>query len=108
MITNNNDKEVNNLSKQKDNANNFHRKITLKELFNMGVDTPFNVTNTQIDYKKENKEDKINFPQEDNPKPVNNIISDLKDKNNINEDNKEEQKKKDENNNDSFDFDGLV
>ena len=108
MITNNNDKEINNLSKQKDNANNFHRKITLKELFNMGVDTPFNVTNTQIDYKKENKEDKINFPQEDNPKPVNNIISDLKDKNNINEDNKEEQKKKDENNNDSFDFDDLV
>ena len=108
MITNNNDKEVNNPSKQKESANNFHRKITLKELFNMGVDTPFNVTNTQIDYKKENKEDKINFPQEDNPKPVNNSISDLKEKNNINEDNKEEQKKKDENNNDSFDFDDLV
>ena len=107
MITNNNDTANKSPTKQKEIPNDFHKTITLRELFNMGVNAPFNLTNTHIDYKKENKDDEIRSPRQDDIKGSNNINSDKKFKN-IDNNNEEEQRKKEENNNDPFDLIDLV
>ena len=110
MITNNNDTSNKSPSKQKEIPNDFHKTITLRELFNMGVNAPFNLTNTHIDYKKENKDDEIRSPRQDDIKGSNNINPDKKFKNIDNNNNEEEQKKKEDNNNnnDPFDLIDLV
>ena len=112
---------INNISpSKKENASNkFQKRITLKELFNMDVNAPFNLINTHVDYEKGNmnlkqdeeepkEEDDFNFPSEDDIKSLNSITSGLmkKNKNKENKDNNklEEQGKKD----DSWDFDDLV
>ncbi len=119
---------INNISpSKKENASNkFNKCITLKELFNLDVNAPFNVTNTHVDFDKENKnlkqdeeepkeEDDFILPDEDDIKSLNSITSGLKKKNKDKEKEKEkegnnnlnEQGKKDEMN-DSWDLIDLV
>ena len=101
---------INNIShSKKENASNkFNKCITLKELFNLDVNAPFNVTNTHVDFDKENKnlkqdeeepkeEDVFNLPDEDDIKSLNSITSGLKKKNKDKE--KDKQKEKEGNNN---------
>ena len=99
-------------SKKKESSNKFNRAITLKDLFNMGVNAPFNLTNTHIDYTKENKivdekeennEEEFEFelPGENDIKSLNSITHRL---NNINNKVKNDEEKDVHVKNDNNDF----
>ena len=110
--TNSNDIHIISPSKKDKTPEKYHKTVTLKELFNMDVNAPFNFTNTHVDYDKEKKEEKneeINnelnsdddflLPGEDDIRSLNSITKGLQNKNNnINSRNNDNNKPKEEEN----------
>ena len=132
--TNSNDIHIISPSKKDKTPEKYHKAVTLKELFNMDVNAPFNFTNTHIDYDKEKEEEKkeekkdekkeeVNnelnsdddflLPGEDDIRSLNSITKGLQNKNNNknskNNNNKpKEENKKDDKENSLDDIDDLI
>ena len=116
--TNDNDINIISPSKKDKTSEKYHRTITLRELFNMDVNAPFNFTNTHVDYDKEKKEkeneikkeeknfepnddDDFLLPDEDDIKSLNSITKGLQNKNNKNDKNDNNKSSVDDKKNDN-------